>query len=464
MSEFEDKRRERAVRPIGKAEDLFKIKPSSTQSEVARPSDQEKKLARYDKMINRLEGRGKGRRPRLRKHKSLLVPAEGSGYRLRRSRQPIAGPPWLIGVPLYDWRHEELHEIFEGFSNQLDQATDLRVLISPVGDPGQTGSWYEILRSPELAKLDEEAVKAYTEVIQEGGNADHLRRREVDILTEILGIESEQLPCIAFMAFPPSLPVGLLPIKREWISNRESQIEFATALRDFLQENPEIEPLIRNCKTNLELASKFGKLINDHFAELEIGRRPPLGEEDFTARDCIFKNQGETWQVAYEGIVKSVKHSIGMEYISHLLRRPGEELHAFALLRTRMDDRGPVVVGSAGMFADDTALRQYKESLDDLDLELEEAEDDDDGARIISLNRSRVEVLSQIAQATGLNGRKRKASDDRERARQSVSAAIRRAIANIKEMHPQMSQHLVNSLRMGEFLCYEPDHSISWDC
>ena len=68
----------------------------------------------------------------------------------------------------------------------------------------------------------------------------------------------------------------------------------------------------------------------------------------------------------------------------------------------------------------------------------------------------------EIARSTGLHGKNREASSDRERARQSVSAAIHRALKAIKKEHEPLWQHLKNALKIGEFLSYQPDQPTSW--
>ena len=55
-----------------------------------------------------------------------------------------------------------------------------------------------------------------------------------------------------------------------------------------------------------------------------------------------------------------------------------------------------------------------------------------------------------------------RAADDRERARQAVSVAIHRALNAIKKDHEPLWQHLDNSLKIGEFLSYQPDQPTSW--
>lgn len=67
----------------------------------------------------------------------------------------------------------------------------------------------------------------------------------------------------------------------------------------------------------------------------------------------------------------------------------------------------------------------------------------------------------EIARFTSLYGKNREVLSDRECARQSVSAAIHRALKAIKKEHEPLWQHLKNALKIEEFLSYQPDQLTS---
>ena len=108
------------------------------------------------------------------------------------------------------------------------------------------------------------------------------------------------------------------------------------------------------------------------------------------------------------------------------------------------------------------ALKEYREHLKDLEEEIREAESNHDIGKTQQLKEELEAITAEIGRATGLGGRNRKAADDRERARQAVSVAIHRALKAVKKEHEPLWQHLHNSLKIGEFLSYQPDQPTFW--
>jgi hypothetical protein len=176
----------------------------------------------------------------------------------------------------------------------------------------------------------------------------------------------------------------------------------------------------------------------------------------------IFQNQGKTWLVVFDGVPKSVSHTVGMTYIRQLLQCPGLDMHAAALRGAVAGEETTPTLGSAGEVLDAQALREYKERIAEIDEELVEAESNNDLGRKNSLNEEREALYAEVGRATGLHGKTREASSDRERARQAVSAAIHRALRAIKREHEPLWQHLRNSLKTGEFLSYRPERPTPW--
>lgn len=176
----------------------------------------------------------------------------------------------------------------------------------------------------------------------------------------------------------------------------------------------------------------------------------------------IFKNQGKTWLVVYEGIPKSVGDSVGMTYTRRLLQNPGQDIHAAAIRGIALAEEGTPTLGSAGEVLDAQALREYKDRISEIDKELAEANADNDLSRKNSLTEEQEALYAEVGRAAGLHGKNRVASSDRERARQSVSAAIHRALRAIKKEHEPLWQHLSNSFNIGEYLSYRPDQPTTW--
>jgi hypothetical protein len=192
-----------------------------------------------------------------------------------------------------------------------------------------------------------------------------------------------------------------------------------------------------------------------------VGAQEVMFAEKYPKDRRVFQKQGKTWLVIYDGVPKSIDHSVGMAYICRLLQSEGQEIYAAALEGFNDDDH-PIKLGSAGKFIDDQARREYKERISEIDKELADAETNHDYERKDALLKDRDDLLSELRRSTGLHGRQREASSDRERRRQAVSKAIHRALKAIKEEHGPLWQHLKKAFKIGEFLSYQPDQPTSW--
>jgi hypothetical protein len=168
----------------------------------------------------------------------------------------------------------------------------------------------------------------------------------------------------------------------------------------------------------------------------------------------------------------------GLAYLAALLRSPGQEIHAFQLGGgTQADAPTPSGrelaeegltardLGDAGELLDAEARAAYKERLADLHEELEHAEATADADRATRA-QSEIEILTrELARATGLAGRTRRAGSPAERARLNVTRSINSAIKKIAAQHPALGEHLAASVHTGLFCTYAPDPNrpITWN-
>jgi hypothetical protein len=198
---------------------------------------------------------------------SALIPSK-SPPALKVSRKPPIGPPFLVGFPLYDGHDEKLHDVLNRLAIQLDEATGINVLIELVGNPSELYDLYNILRSSDLVRQDAIEMKARIKRLKSDNRSDSYdRRMEVHKLAEYLSVRPDQLPCIAFLSFPLSLPVGIFSVKKEWISTYEEQERFATALVEYFMSHFDIRLHLNRVPTNVELVKVFETDINRWIAK-----------------------------------------------------------------------------------------------------------------------------------------------------------------------------------------------------
>jgi len=195
----------------------------------------------------------------------------------------------------------------------------------------------------------------------------------------------------------------------------------------------------------------------------------------------VFQKAGQFWTISYEGHTFRLKDSKGLQYLHFLLAHPGEEFHAQRLLaevegnfsgsgdggtmneRQFLDDGLNVSsLGDAGPLLDDQAGKAYKQRLEDLAAELEEAREFNDYERAERVEEEIEALTKELSAAYGLDGRARKLADPGEKARKTISKAIGRALEHIKENDESLRHHLQNTLSLGLFPAYKPHPPVNW--
>ena len=185
-----------------------------------------------------------------------------------------------------------------------------------------------------------------------------------------------------------------------------------------------------------------------------------------------FRREGDYWTVDYGGSVVRMRDAKGLGYLARLLRHPHREFHVLDLLagdvRHENDAREDGLVAStadAGAVLDEPAKRAYRERIADLEAEVAQAHRWHDPERAARAEGELEALTHELGGALGLHGRDRRAASDSERARASVSKAIRSAVRRLEEQHPELGRHLSLAVRTGTFCTYDPDPSAptSWD-
>ncbi len=174
------------------------------------------------------------------------------------------------------------------------------------------------------------------------------------------------------------------------------------------------------------------------------------------AGEFALRRDGDVWILTMGGDTIYLRHTKGLVYLAELLTNPGRELHALDLVGLLSEDEGLALpTATREDLIDDKARRAYARRLDATLAELAHAETVGDPESITVL-RSEVEALrSELARATGLNGALR-SSSAAERARISVTRALRLALGHIARANPAASAALAARIRTGTYCCYDP--------
>jgi hypothetical protein len=184
--------------------------------------------------------------------------------------------------------------------------------------------------------------------------------------------------------------------------------------------------------------------------------------------DCTFRREGEYWSIGHRGRTMRLKDSKGLEYIARLLASPGQEIHVLDLLtggsasagssaRADLAEHGiGAAAGGGGDVLDSQARQAYRSRLEELREEIAEAEDWNDPERAAYAREEMDFIAGELSQSLGLGGRSRRETSEAERARQSVTKAIKQAVARIAKHDPELAESLGRSVQTGLFCRYEP--------
>ncbi len=182
-------------------------------------------------------------------------------------------------------------------------------------------------------------------------------------------------------------------------------------------------------------------------------------------RAAVFRREGEYWSIAFEGDAFRLRDSKGLRYLAVLLARPGHEVLALDLASVGPERGGPgpaaddglSVEGGGGEMLDRQARDAYRRRLEDLRDTVVEAESWGDAERAARAREEMEFLARELAAGVGLGGRPRHAVSPAERARQSVTKAIKGALPRISEQSPTLGAHLETTVRTGTFCSYTPD-------
>jgi len=293
--------------------------------------------------------------------------------------------------------------------------------------------------------------------------------------------------------------VDLLRGERTFGENRamaESFLQRASRLRsihelDFFAEYPEATRALRHVGLTSEEAGKrilelhrrhaeevfaalaeghkrhaqefqAGKLPDSCLLVLAVPERYRQAGDDRSPTVPTFRLEGEFWKIWFENERTSLKDNVGLRHIARLLANPGRERHSTDLLAQEAGHSGPTPSGSAGEASDRQSIRSYRARLQAIEEELAEAQTANDVHRQAELREEAEQISKQLAADTDIHGNPREAADDDEKARQTVSAAVRRAMKTISKKHTPLWRHLNNDLKTGMFCCYQPDPEVTW--
>jgi len=192
---------------------------------------------------------------------------------------------------------------------------------------------------------------------------------------------------------------------------------------------------------------------------LEMPIAPPDGASASGATPSMFLRSGAVWEIDFAGRRAQIAHTRGLRDLAFLLARPEQAVSVLEMLGDT-PTASETVRGAPAL--DERARREIREHLHDLDAEVADAEASNDGDRAARA-REQLQLLAEtVARDFGLGGRARRIGDPIERARKTVSTRIRRTIAAVGHVHPELGRHLERSIDTGAWCAYRPAEPVTW--
>jgi hypothetical protein len=253
------------------------------------------------------------------------------------------------------------------------------------------------------------------------------------------------------------------------------QCQFHDALK-IAGDTPGLTQLLANAQPD---CGKLVAALRDCLREGLTSRLPPR-----TGDESVFQRQNDFWTIRHRGQTTWLKSTRGLHCLAFLLRHPGREFHVNELLASlrgasaaapaNVLGDGPRPGGNqlavAGLYGgcprlDAQAKAEYKQRLNELRQELNEAEQFNDLDRAAKVQEEMNAIAQQLASAMGLGGRDRKTSSEAERARCAVTKRIKQSIQKISEANPDLGRHLAVSVKTGYFCSYtpQPERPVAWN-
>lgn len=164
-----------------------------------------------------------------------------------------------------------------------------------------------------------------------------------------------------------------------------------------------------------------------------------------------FTREGEYWTVRFAGESFRLRDNKGLQLVAHLIAHPGSEFHVLDLtsLVDGGADSGRVVQSGIASGPDQKARAAYKQKLDDLREDLDEAEARGDFGHCERL-RLQIDALSaELSRNLGLGGQARQSGGTVERARVNVQRRISDAVKKLAALSPALGDVLSREIRTG---------------
>lgn len=173
----------------------------------------------------------------------------------------------------------------------------------------------------------------------------------------------------------------------------------------------------------------------------------------------VFQRDGDAWLLSFQGVRCQLKHTRGLSYLAQLLAHPHHEFHALDLVACQTPEHEDTTrnrTDGVEVTLTPQARTAYKQHLQELQEELDEARAFNDLGRMKRLEEAIEQLMHELAHTVG--GRRQfRVGSAAERARVSVAMALKVVMNKIAHYHPPLNRHLSCTIKTGAYCAYTPD-------
>jgi hypothetical protein len=187
--------------------------------------------------------------------------------------QRVLRPPWFKAYMLFDGDSQGLIDFFTFHIPHIGKASGDLIHFIDIGDPEQGDGLYEMMRTQRLKSYDDQASKEYEEQLTKIKIEKLYQLKEMMRLSEWMGFQLSDLPCIAFTTWPPWHPPSVLKIKSAYYAPDERRNVFGRVLQDCLfrmDRDFSVTPGVMNSELMKRFDTELTKIVDEIDHEVGI--------------------------------------------------------------------------------------------------------------------------------------------------------------------------------------------------
>lgn len=211
----------------------------------------------------------------------------------------------------------------------------------------------------------------------------------------------------------------------------------------------------------LELCKAGGLLAEPECNSLKIALGQPPAQICPLAppQDYIFQLRDETWAIRYERESCARKDTTGLARIHRLVKDPG--VGVAPLLLARLEAGRPLPEEQSGQpVLDREAIRDLVGKREELKSELDSAKEQGRSTEAWAEKLQRIEL--ELVKSMGKGGKSRNLGPEAipKRARRAMNKSLTRAIDDLKNDMPRLTEHLKRSIKRDGDFTYDPPRPV----